>query len=184
MLKTLQFCLVPAFARFQSLEPSTNKAHSDNYQEPSAPLKLTKTLLSPSQKNPHHCPNVPTSYFSWPAAPSSSLPPLGFPAAADIPCNLSRRAGSSYPGVCRTQGAGVFSSSLRAKGIYEAGLRSEPAQISISTPGWSHCKSHVFQASGFTELSLIYYLSSSSQQPNEAVSHFCFKDEETETQRI
>lgn len=79
------------------------------------------------KKNPHHCSNVPTSYFSWPAAPSSSLPPLGFPAAANIPCNLSSRAvdrgvwgTQSWGGAVRLRSRAP-PSSPRARGIYETG---------------------------------------------------------------
>lgn len=109
--KTLQFRLVPALARSQSLEPGavTNKFRSDNCHEPPVPLKLTKTPLSPSQKrkiNPHHCPNVPTSYF--PDQPILLLH-LGFPAAANIPCNLSNQA-DRFPQVCA--GHGVWEETL------------------------------------------------------------------------
>lgn len=52
---------MPALARSQSLEPSTNKVLSDNRYELPSPLKLTKTLLSssplpPPKKKPHHHP--------------------------------------------------------------------------------------------------------------------------------
>lgn len=58
------------------------QVHSDNCSELPSLLKLTKTLLSSSQKKKnHHHPNAPTSYFSWPAAPSSSSPGPGFPAS-------------------------------------------------------------------------------------------------------
>lgn len=113
---------------------------------------------------------------------------FSFPAAANIPGNLSSKAGRFCPGVYRTRGVGG-DAMVGTAGLFPA--LQEPEAFTSPARGASlqptlnkHPQTWLESLQVLCVPFVIYINSWSSQQPREARPNFGFKDEETETQSI